>query len=75
MIKKVTVSFKATLFIVASLGLEFYKSKAPPLTLDPGCLEAFAMASRAAGPRAVVPTAVSLPTEKSGEVKVTVCAK
>lgn len=41
-------------------------NKAKP-TLDPGCLDAVAIARRAAGPRAVVPLSVNL-LEKSKKI-------
>lgn len=37
-------------------------------TLDPGCLEAIAMAKRAAGPRAVVPLSDNLSTRGKYDV-------
>lgn len=39
-------------------------------TLEPGCLEAIAIASRAAGPRAVVPTSDNLSAGEKGDVTI-----
>ena len=44
-----------------------YKTKP---TLEPGCLEAIAIARRAAGPRAVVPDSDNLSTRGKGKVTI-----